>query len=71
MELKYNAKDKGTFRLAQRWKEYTPDLCIVSKVSLYDNTTANRVVLIDLPHNQYKLVIIYYILQVPIVKSIL
>jgi len=70
MELKYNAKEKGTFHSARWQKDYSPDLCILTKKSMTDSTTATRTVLDNFPHSQHRPVLIDYGLQIPIVRSI-
>jgi len=70
MELIYNAKEKGTFHSARWQKDYSPDLCILTRKSMTDNTTATRTVLDNFPHSQHRPVIIDYGLQIPIVRSI-
>lgn len=68
--LVYSSKDKGTFFSARWQKEYTPDLSIISRTSLSDNTMATRQVMRDFPHSQHRPVIIKYVLQIPMVRSI-
>jgi len=70
LHLVYSSKDKGTFFSARWQKEYTPDLSIVSRTSLNDNTMATRQVMRDFPHSQHRPVIIKYGLQIPTVLSI-
>ena len=70
MELIYNAKEKGTFHSVRWQKDYSPDLCILTRKSMTDNTTATRTVLDNFPHSQHRPVLIDYGLQIPIVRSI-
>ena len=69
MELIYNAKEKGTFHSVRWQKDYSPDLCILTRKSMTDNTTATRTVLDNFPHSQHRPVLIDYGLQIPIVRS--
>lgn len=70
LHLVYSSKEKGTFFSARWQKEYTPDLSIVSRTSLSDNTMATRQVMRDFPHSQHRPVVIKYGLQIPMVRSI-
>lgn len=70
MELVYSAKDKGTFHSARWGKDYSPDLGIISRLSLNDNTMCTRKVLNDFPHSQHRPVLLEYGLQIPTVHSI-
>lgn len=70
MELVYSTKDKGTFHSARWNKDYSPDLGIISKASINDNTMCSRKVLDDFPHSQHRPVLLEYGLQIPTVRSI-
>ena len=70
-QLFFNAKDKGTFRSARWRREYSPDLCFISKGPFgNDHVPASRFVLDDFPHSQHRPVLIDYGLKVDLVDSI-
>lgn len=70
LELVFSPKDKGTFHSARWRKDYTPDLGLVTRASLNDNTMCTRKVLEDFPSSQHRPVILDYGLQIPLVRSI-
>lgn len=70
MELIYNANEKGTFHSARWQKDYSPDLCILTRKSMTDNTITTKTVLDNFSHSQHRQVLIDYGLQIPIVRSI-
>jgi hypothetical protein len=45
LHLIYHLKDKGTFKLARWGKDYTPDLSIVIRASVDENTLCNRYII--------------------------
>lgn len=66
----YSSNDKGMFCSARWQKDYIPDISIISRSTLNDNTMATRQVLVDFFRSQHGPVIIRYGLQIPIVRSI-
>lgn len=65
----YEPKGKGTFR-SDRWKkDYSPDLCIISRKSLNEVPKANKTIIDDSLHSQHRPVIVEWKLVVQLVIS--
>jgi hypothetical protein len=68
--LIYHPKDKGTLKLAGWGKDYTPDLSIVTRAPVDDNTLSNRYIIGSFPRSQHRPVLLHYGLHVPLTESI-
>lgn len=53
--LIYNPKRKGTFRSTRWKKDYSPDLCIISKKSLNEIPKVNKIIIYHFPNSQYRI----------------
>lgn len=56
--LMYDPKGKGTYRSAKWKKDYSPNLCIISRKSLNEVPKANKTVIDHFPHSQHRPVIV-------------
>jgi hypothetical protein len=51
-------------------KDYTPDLSIVTRAPVDDNTMCNRHIIESFPRSQYRPVLLHYGIRVPFTESI-
>lgn len=69
MAFIHNAKDKGSFHSARWFKNYNPDLCIVTLDPTNGVYKFRKTVMGNLPLSQYRPALINWGLQIPIVRS--
>jgi hypothetical protein len=66
----YHPKDEGTFKSARWVKDYTPDLSIVNRAPVNDNTMCNRYIIESFPRSQHRPMLLHYEIRVPLTESI-
>jgi hypothetical protein len=62
--LIYHPKEKGTLKSAGWGKDYTPDLSIVTRAPVDDNTLINRYIIGSFPRVQQRPVLLHYGIRV-------
>lgn len=68
--LIYDPKDRGTFHSARWGRDYSPDLCFVTKDVLNKPLRCNKKVLSDFPRSQHRPVLLNVGTQIPLIRSI-
>jgi hypothetical protein len=68
LHLIYHPKYKETFKSAR--KDYTPDLSIVTRAPVNDNTLCNRYIIESFPSSLHLPVLLHYGNRVPLTESI-
>jgi hypothetical protein len=68
--LIYHPKDKRTFKSAIWGKDYTPDLSIVTRAPVDDNTLSNHYIIESFSSSQPGPELLYYGIRVPLTESI-
>jgi hypothetical protein len=70
LHLIYHPNDKGTFKSARWGKDYTPDLSIVTRGPVDNNTLCNLYIIESFLGSQHRPVLLHYGIRVPLTESI-
>jgi hypothetical protein len=70
LHLIYHSNDKGTFKSVRWGMDYTPDLSIVTRATVDDNTLCNRYIIERFPRSLHRPLLLHYEIRVPLTESI-
>jgi hypothetical protein len=70
LHLIYQPKDNGTFKSVRWGKDYTPNLSILTRGPVDENTLCNGYIIESFPKTQHRSVLLYYGIRVTLTESI-